>query len=107
MFGRSVPRLAAALALAAVLVTALPLAAVGPPRAGDARHGGESWIESVWDLIAEVWGGVTAIWARGGGGMDPNGGPPSAQCDGGGTIDPLGCPARPQGDGGIGIDPDG
>jgi hypothetical protein len=105
MFGRSVPRLAAALALAAVLSTAMPLAAVGPPWVGDARRGGESWIEAVWSWVGQAWEGVaTLFWAPAGPAPRSQ---PSAQCDGGVTIDPLGCPARPQADGGVEIDPTG
>ena len=107
MFWRSVPRLAAALALAAVLAAAVPAAGLGLSRPG-AGGRGESWIESVWDWMAGVWEGVLPIWANGGIEIDPNGAPrsqPSGRCDSGIEIDPLGCPARPQGDSGIEIDP--
>ncbi|MGH2626571.1 MAG: hypothetical protein ACRDHY_07980 [Anaerolineales bacterium] len=70
---RRVSRLAAALALAAALqLTALPLAAAGPPGPAAAlRH--ESWIEAVWSRLAKAWEGLAATWADDGIVIDPHG----------------------------------
>ncbi|HVF59467.1 MAG TPA: hypothetical protein VNJ70_06610 [Thermoanaerobaculia bacterium] len=93
---KSVSRPAAALALAAVLALAVP-----PPASAIGRGGGraarlvDGWMEAAWGWVGGVLGGLTARWGAQGTSIDPNGPPPTSQCDQGTSLDPNGCPQRP------------
>jgi hypothetical protein len=96
-------RIAAALALTAVLVAAMPLAAAGPSGSGSAASG-RPVLEALWTW-ARIWLGLPFGETRGTGA-------PKAACDGGPMIDPDGCPhsnspAGATSDAGLSIDPDG
>lgn len=95
---------AAALALAAVLVLAVPAHAAG--RAG--RTPGISWIEDVVQWVAGLWVGTgKERGAKYGAGIDPNGNPTPTPPSGTGGTNGATAQAPDPSDFGIGIDPNG
>jgi len=100
-------RIAAALALAVLLVTATPLAAAGPDGGLGRAASNRTVLEALW-AWARVWLGLPS------GETTPAGipGRPKAACDGGSMVDPNGRPAQgsaagDSSDGGLMIDPNG
>jgi hypothetical protein len=99
-------RIAAALALAAVLVTATPLAAAGLDGLGR--------VAPSWTVLQTLWTWTRAWLDLFLGEAAPARAPaaPKAACDGGSMVDPNGCPAHgptagTTSDAGASIDPDG
>lgn len=112
MIGRSVPPLAAALALAAALHVAAPppMAAAGPGKAVGLQD--RPWLEEAGSWLGAVWqrlvgyAPVGALAPRAVSERDSGTGVARPQGDEGAGMDPDG-PPRANGDEGMGMDPDG